>query len=176
MANWVRRAAVALLVAEIAVVATSAPVTAALCAKWELPPSALPSQTVWIAFRTYVPFMAPTSTGYRLRPYAVPNYPFRVRAIAPDGKALPIRMRPTADATRWRGAMTPGLPGRWTLRIVNFNGADSACYSDVVLTVRGEKAQPSGSHWLALTVIVGAVALGAGVLATLRRRRRSRQS
>lgn len=128
----------------MALVAT-VPAMAALCIRWE-PPTALPDGGVRVAFRTFAPL-----AGGGLRPWAVPEYPFRVSLTAPTGATRPLQMAPNErDRMLWVGRFTRAGDGRWTAQIDNFEeaqGNDPACYEPlrIDLSVRqGIESSTSG--------------------------------
>jgi hypothetical protein len=104
----------------------TAPAMAALCITWE-PPTTLPDGGVRVAFRTFAPL-----PGGGLRPWAVPDYPFRVSLTAPTGETRPLKMAPDErDRMLWVGSFTRAGDGPWTAQIDNFEEAqinDPACY------------------------------------------------
>lgn len=50
-----------------------------------------------VGLRTYAPY------GDELRPWRVPNYPFRVEAVAPTGRVFRVVIRP-GRANKWFGS------------------------------------------------------------------------
>ncbi len=151
--------------------ALAAPAVAAMCVRWE-PPSRTPDGNVRVAFRTF----APLAGGGR-RPWAVPNYPFRVFLAAPDEETRLLAMTPTErDPALWVGSFAPKGDGPWNVSIANFEEAqqnDKGCYRPLrvdlgeaeALAPRVEGVQPSTSWW---PWVAGAVALLLGVTATAR--------
>ena len=126
------------LLASLSVIVLARPATAALCARWDPPAPGAVGSAASISLRTFVPF---TTSGddYVLEPYAVPDYPFRVQALSPDGTRRKVGMSPDSGDDRvWKGSLIPDRQGRWTLIITNFHGSDTACYTRAVLTVDGE--------------------------------------
>lgn len=66
-----------------------------------------------VGLRTYAPY----PDG--LRPWIVTRYPFRVRAVAPNGRVYRLSIRPGQD-NLWVGSFTFPLRGMWTIRVDNF--------------------------------------------------------
>jgi hypothetical protein len=52
------------------------------------------------------------------------DYPFKVVALAPNRsdcwRPLRIRLHPTQREWRWRGTIRLSQPGRWIIRVMNF--------------------------------------------------------
>ena len=144
----------------IAVTAAS-PASAALCARWEdAPTEGTIGSPVPLSFGTYAP-VSVDPDHFRLRPWDVPGYPFRVRAHSPSGDTQTVEMAPRQDDEHvWVGWFTPDREGAWTFTIDNMKGSDAACYTDAIVAV--EEGSERGN--LALTyaaiafVILGAVA------------------
>jgi hypothetical protein len=146
-----------------------------MCAKWD-PPTGAPTvgSPMILSFRTYAP-IAKGLEDVTLKPWAFPEYPFRVRALSPEGKRSTVPVAPSSSDDRvWIGSFTPDREGAWTLMILNFPGADASCYADAVLTVeqtQQERGNPALTYAAILLVVVGGLA---GVV--LLRRRRSLSS
>ncbi len=66
-----------------------------------------------VSMRTYAPY----TDG--LRPWRVPDYPFRVEAVAPTGRVFRLVMR-SGRENRWTGSFRFRLSGVWTIRVKNF--------------------------------------------------------
>lgn len=126
----------------LSVIVLARPASSALCARWELPQAVVVGTTASISFRTYVP-VSTNGEDYTLEPHAFPDYPFRVRASAPDGTTSRINMSTDpGDDQVWVGSLTPDRPGRWTLSITNLQGGDAVCYKDATLAVEQEAGMP----------------------------------
>ena len=147
-----------LLLAFLSVIVLARSATAALCARWDPPAPGAVGSPVSISFRTYVP-VTTSGDDYVLEPHAIPDYPFRVQALSPDGTASKVRMSPDSDGDRvWKGSFTPDRRGRWTLIITNIQGSDTACYTNAVLTVDGEAGGRAPTYAaIGLVVILGGI-------------------
>jgi hypothetical protein len=158
-----------LLLASLSAVVLAHPATAALCATWDPPAPGVVGASASVSFRTSVP-VATTGDDYVLGPHAFPDYPFRVRALSPDGAASKVSMSPdSVDDRVWRGSLTPDRQGRWTLIITNMQESDTACYTHAVLVVHGEAGDRTPTY-----VTVGVVMVLGGIAGfTLFRRRAS---
>lgn len=66
-----------------------------------------------VGLRTYAPY----PDG--LRPWIVTGYPFRVRAVAPNGRVYRVSIRP-GHANLWAGSFSFPVRGVWTVRVDNF--------------------------------------------------------
>jgi hypothetical protein len=76
----------ALLIALFAALAIAPPASAAMCARWDRRTGVVAlGSPVPVSFRTYVP-TAKRPDDLTLKPWAFPEYPFRVRALSPEGK------------------------------------------------------------------------------------------
>jgi hypothetical protein len=125
---------------------------------------------VLVSFRTYAP-IAKGRDDVTLKPWAVPDYPFRVRALSPEGQRSTVRVAPSSSDDRvWVGSLTPDQEGAWTLMILNFPGADASCYEDAVLTVE-QTQQKQGNPALTYAAIGLLVIGGFAGFALLRWRR-----
>jgi hypothetical protein len=93
-----------LLLASLSAVVLAHPATAALCATWDPPAPGVVGASASVSFRTSVP-VATTGDDYVLEPHAFPDYPFRVRALSPDGAASKVSMSP--DSVDDRAASHP---------------------------------------------------------------------
>jgi hypothetical protein len=128
--------------------------SSALCAHWESLPSTPSGQEVTVAFRTFLP-LATGEGGYRLEPRPFPQYPFRVRAVAPNGTANDVAVSP-GSGNRWVGRFVPGQEGSWSVRIVNLSGSEPKCYRDGRLRV-GDL--PANRLWVGVAVATALAAL-----------------
>jgi hypothetical protein len=163
----------ALFVAFVAGVAIGTPASAAMCARWDPPDVVALGSPVVVSFRTYA-LIAKGAGDITLKPWAVPNYAFRVRALSPGGQRSTVPVAPSSSNDRvWVGSLTPDRQGAWTLMILNFPGADASRYEDAVLTV--EQTQQEGGNPASTYAAIGLVVIGglAG-FALLIRRHRSR--
>lgn len=112
---------------------------------------------------------ATSSGGYKLRPHAFTDYPFKVSAQSPAGDLERVSLAPSVeDATLWLGEFTPDASGTWTLRLENLQAADPACYEDVVVRVDAGK---QGAN--ALIILIASVLVLTSLVSTalLKRRR-----
>ncbi len=135
-ARLVRRAApIIAAVAAVLVIGDAGPASAALCARWSDHPGTVSADSAAsISFQTFVP-VSTRDGRYRLDPFAL-DYPFRVRAISPDGRIEPIRVAPSSEnAQTWRGSFVPNQSGTWSLAIENLTGSEAECYEDASLRV-----------------------------------------
>lgn len=111
-------------------------------------------------------------------PLNMSGYPFQVRAEAPNGSTKLVPIAVTDDAHEWAGAFSFTEPGRWRIRINNFESsggvqgrADPRCYSPLTVVVAA--ASSPTSSLLMVGIAVAAVGLVASLLPWLRRRRRA---
>ena len=129
-----RRTAVAIGVAAIAV--TFAPAAdAAMCIRlFAQPAQPHPGAAAQVGLRTY----APLPDG-GLRPWKVDRYPFRVEAVSPTGRIHRIAVRQSrADPYAWVGSFRFPKLGVWTIRVTNFAPYSKGCAE--VLRVRVSKS------------------------------------
>jgi len=165
------KAPASLVLGVLLVIAWPSQSIAAYCAEWAEPPHVEVGETISVSFRTYVPI---ASGGDRstLEPRPIADYPFSVRAVAPDGSARSIDVdRSTESDLDWVGSLTPDQDGAWTLTISNFQASDPACYVDATLMVE----EASGHRPPTVLAVVLASILGAaGALALVLARRRGR--
>jgi hypothetical protein len=146
-----------------------------MCAKWDPPTGVVTlSSPVLLSFRTYAP-IAKDPDDITLKPWAFPNYPFKVRAVSPEGQRSTVSVAPSSpDDGVWVGSLTPDREGAWTLTILNLEEADAPCYADAIITVEKNR-QEQGNRALTYAAI-GVVVVGALAGFTLLRRQRSLSS
>jgi hypothetical protein len=164
---------VSFFVSVFTALATASPASAAMCARWEhAPTGGTIGSPVPLAFGTYA-LVSVDPDHFRLRPWAVPEYPFRVQAHSPSGAAQTVEMAPRQDDEHvWVGSFTPDREGAWTFTIDNMKGSDPACYTDAIVAVEeGSGRVNSALTYAAIAfVILGTVA---GFVALRRRRSRA---
>lgn len=113
---------------------TAGPSAAAMEIALSISPSTgIVGRPVEVLVRTFLPVGADSldipvpSLGYPAQSglwnvlYPFPDYPFDVVARSPSGEEVEIELvRDGSDASLWRGAFTPTMPGEWSIVVRNF--------------------------------------------------------
>ena len=126
----------------------------AMCIRMTLsPPSPEVGQVAILEITTFVPYLD-GSGELQIKPETLPTYPFRVRAIRPDGEAVTVPVEKSRrDPKLYVGHILIDRVGEWQVHVLNFEAEggpeEARCYSDLRAMVRDA---PGSSHGWEATI------------------------